>query len=60
MQIPIYVFCLLAGFFHLLCLITDYHEITASADGAYQRRGSGRCHNSLSGVYLLKLYNDDV
>ncbi|XP_076113426.1 uncharacterized protein LOC143081077 [Mytilus galloprovincialis] len=24
--------------------------ITASADGAYQRRGSGRCYNSLSGT----------
>jgi hypothetical protein len=26
-----------------------YHKITASADGAYQKRGSGRCFNSLSG-----------
>nr|XP_022311952.1 uncharacterized protein LOC111117163 [Crassostrea virginica] len=32
---------------------TNYREITASADGAYQRRGSGRCHNSLSGVASL-------
>lgn len=27
--------------------------ITASADGAYQRRGSGRCYNSLSGTATL-------
>ncbi|XP_076088177.1 uncharacterized protein LOC143058580 [Mytilus galloprovincialis] len=30
--------------------------ITASADGAYQRRGSGRCYNSLSGNYIFIIY----
>ena len=28
--------------------------IAASFDGAWQKRGSGRCHNSLTGNYVHK------
>lgn len=34
--------------------LADFNEIAASADGTYQRRGSGRCHNSLSGELNIR------
>lgn len=39
-----------------VCEPVNVTGLTASADGAFQRRGSGRCYNSLSGKYIFNIY----